>query len=96
MCQVAAPEAGQVAVHAHGPAAVAFSQRGGADGLRYAASLIAAGSYLVHAQVAGRALPGWPKPLHVAAGPSDASWCLGPSPAPQRLPCALGHTLAAA
>ena len=75
MCQVVAPEACQVAVHAQGPALVAFAQRSGAVGGSYAAALPAAGSYLVHAQVAGRALPGWPKLLFVAPGATHAPRC---------------------
>ena len=77
MCtyQVPTLEACQVAVHAQGPEAVAFRQENGASSPRYTASLPTAGSYLVHAQIAGHALPGWPKALHVAAGASDASRC---------------------
>ena len=39
-----------------------------------------AGSYVIRATVGGHNVPGWPQPLHVEAGLSDAAqcWLTGP------------------
>jgi hypothetical protein len=81
LAQAGALEGGEVSVHAQGPAAVSFlPAAGGAPG-SFAAAPTVAGTYVVHAQVRGHALPDWPKVLHVGAGPSDASRCGTCSPA---------------
>ena len=39
----------------------------------FTACLTSAGAYLVHARLGSAPLAGWPRVVHIAAGPSDAS-----------------------
>ena len=65
-------ESQDVRVTAQGPASLAF-QTEEAGGAMYKAAVCAAGMYLVHVEVNGHPLSGWPKPLHVTAAASEAS-----------------------
>ena len=65
-------ESQDVRVTAQGPASLAF-QAAEAGGATFEAAVCAAGMYLVHVEVDGHPLSGWPKPLHVTAAASKAS-----------------------
>ena len=65
-------ESQDVRVTAQGPASLAFDYEEAGSAM-YKAAACAAGMYLVHIEVDGHPLSGWPKPLHVTAAASEAS-----------------------
>lgn len=70
--QVEDLEGHEVKVSAQGPAGLSFKRDQSARAT-HRASFYAAGMYLVHVQVSGRPLSGWPRALHVAAAASEAA-----------------------
>ncbi|KAK9845317.1 hypothetical protein WJX81_003385 [Elliptochloris bilobata] len=65
-----------IIVEAQGPQqrGMPFRARAEAPGM-FTAALTAAGAYLLYARLEGALLAGWPRVLHVAAGPSNATKC---------------------
>ena len=72
--QVSATGGQELTVEAVGPRTEAFAPVPGAPA-KHSAALTATGLYQVHVRLAGEAIAGWPRLLHVLAAPSEPSRC---------------------
>ena len=84
-------ESQAVRVTAQGPSSLAF-QAEEAGSATYKAAVSAAGMYLVHVEVNGHPLSGWPKALHVTAAASEASRSAFPVHPSYVMSMSLSHT----
>jgi hypothetical protein len=88
--QVGSLQGQDVRVYAQGPSTVAFAERqssSAGDGNAFGARLTACGAYMVHVQLGAQALAGWPRVVHVAAGPSHPERWLSRTHSPIFVSC---------